>query len=88
MAHRPRYKPVSLRARLGKLEQRLPDPDPLVEAERAFFTRWLATRDEAPELYLDYQEQLEAAGSQLAMYQSDAGREAILAVIESMDEVD
>jgi hypothetical protein len=78
------YKPVSLRARLGKLEGALPSSDPLAEANRAFLTRWLATRDEAAGLLLDYEEQLEAAGSQLTMYQRDEGRAVILAMVESL----
>ena len=57
-------------------------------ARPAFLTRGLAIFDEAAGLVLDDEEQLEAAGFQLAMYQRDAGRTAILAVVESINEVE
>jgi hypothetical protein len=37
---------------------------------------------------LDYEEQLEAAGSQMAMYQSDEGRAVILAIVDSFYRLD
>ena len=90
--HRPgavveRYRELGsgLATRIEQVEQRVHVHESWQERQsRELLTAWLAESDEGAELWLGYEEAVEAAGSQWAALASAEGRAAIEAVVASI----
>jgi hypothetical protein len=77
-------RPASVKARLRKIEEKLDIVEPWASIEsRAMLTRWLAEVDNAAELYDDYVYHRDTLGTTGVLASPD-GREALLAVVESI----
>ncbi len=84
MRGRAALRPVSLTARVTRLERELAVAEPYASVEsRALLTRWLAECDEAAELYADYVYLRDTLGLTGALA-SPAGRAAIMALVGSI----
>lgn len=84
MRGRAALRPVSLTARVNRLERDLQPRESWASREsRAQLTRWLVEVDEAAELYDDYIYYQDTLGT-TGVLASPAGREALLAMIESL----
>ncbi len=55
-----------------------------MKTQRAELARWFATVEEAAELYVEYRELVEEAGSQAAVLQSERGRTVTFAIVDSL----
>jgi len=78
--------PLTLRARIAQLERALPSPvETRAQREsRNLLTSWLAGSDEAIELWLDYEEGVQASGSQAGAIRLVSARATVLAIAESL----
>ncbi len=84
MRGRAALRPVSLTARVTRLERELAVVEPYASVQsRAMLTHWLVGCDEAAELCDDYTYYREALGTS-GVLASPAGRAALLAMVESL----
>ena len=84
MRGRAALRPVSLTARVSRLERELAVAEPYASVQsRGMLTRWLVGCDAAAALYDDYAYLRDTLGTAGALA-SPAGRAAILAVVASL----
>lgn len=85
MRGRAALRPVSLTARVNRLERELQPRESHASIEsRAMLTRWLGESVDGADLWIEYLELVEAVGSTEGVLQLAEGRDAVLAVIHSL----